>query len=413
MNRPFVHPFQNAAAPPQQKFDSINNKTKRGVGGRMHSCREDPRVFIEDDEDKIQKLLEVYSTKPARALGVVDQFRSFARVFALYRKGKNPIDAFAVKVMNFEDRFLQEKGRIEIRIACMLNTIRKETPIFVYTLGYFICQGLLDEKEEEHNNLEITCAWRKELPHTIRNESRFIHMFMHKPEFGFLSTDGGEDSENVNYNVRGFTLDYVISLLFILFHGIYIARKRLGFMHGDIHAGNLMFTLTPGHVNTHFNLMVSKIQHNVSFISGFTPKVIDFGYSKAGLKISHEQQDLEYFVETLMKHKEVSALFDLNAYFRTNNKKEWKPEYQKLFQSANNDPESIERFLLDDPLFQNVSSIEKARPQKHRLVETCVVCGKHDAAFRFQDTAAGLCSPFCSHRIGPLAHFLPREDFIQ
>lgn len=223
---------------------------------------------------------------------------------------------------------------------------------------------------------------------------------MHKPDTGFLSSGGLNDS---NYMVTGLEKPkYAIALLFLLVHAIYIARKLLGFAHHDIHKGNIMFDISTSSDGL-FNLDVENISHQIKFIRGWVPKLIDFGYATTHTHpneyAKNNGQDINEIFDLFYMRRDLANAFNLDTVRKRN---------KMLLDSKYDDYKTVASFLLKDPIFENVNTIERIQKKRLKLeTQMCNTCGAAPAAFEFKGRQTVVCNEFCGSRIRALSGILP------
>lgn len=69
------------------------------------------------------------------------------------------------------------------------------------------------------------------------------------------------------------------SALFFLLHGLYVARQRIGFQHGDIHSGNVMIQQELSMRRTPTPTTLRYGEYEATVTSRFVPRFIDYGRS--------------------------------------------------------------------------------------------------------------------------------------
>jgi len=370
----------------------------------MHNCSDLPDITkqnLEKDE-KCAKLFRkhyIYND-PVEVLGK----GSIATVFNVYSK-TDINKQIAVKILPYGPD-LDKLSNKELGIACELNSLRELSPIFVYTMGYIVCSAVPNE-------------WKRKMD-VYKDEPLYLYMFMHKPQVSFDE----RDKDTRDYKVASLDeREYAISLLFILLHGIYVGRKLFEFVHHDIHAKNVMFAYTEDD-HQPFKLSVENVEHNVSFIPHYVPKLIDFGRSSTKTYVDERSQNLGNDVETIFnlfnKRNDLQKSLDLSFLEKSDREKNipdpetgrftvYKKEYEELITSKYNNPGVIAKFLLHDDLFKNVRTINRTntKKQKTKKIQSCITCGGGEMKFEFKNREGGVCHEFCARQIGPLTMFLP------
>lgn len=351
----------------------------------MYSCSDLPNepddVILKKHSKCNASFRERFSFYPMKVLGK----GTGGTVYSAFDKQDNS-KQIAVKIIPYANR-LEALSRKELGIACELNSLKDLTPVFVHTFGYLIC------------NI-IPSKWKTQLPPQYQNEAMYMYIFMHKPDTGFLSSGGLDDGR---YMVTGLEKPkYAISLLFLLVHAIYVARKLLEFAHHDLHEGNIMFDISTSSDGL-FSLDVENITHQVKFMRGWVPKLIDFGngttknhpYERA----QNNGQDIFKMFNLFLKRKDLAKALDLDPVRERN---------VPLLDSKYNDYKIVAKFLLNDPIFENVSTIERIQKKRLKLEQQmCNACGAAPAAFEFKGRQTVLCNEFCGSRIKSLSGILP------
>lgn len=229
--------------------ESIKKKgMDRREGLKIHDCSELPKFArLTLDSDCLERIQSTFALKDFVGNG------QYGLVFQVSKfDEKNSNEDLVVKVSEINEK--------ELRIACSLNGLSNETPIFPHTYGWLICPT-------------IPHRWGAAAGRKLR-----AHMFFLAPPEQFMFTF--MQPVDVKWNNLSLTENhgYRVALFFLL-HGLLMAKKRLGsFIHGDIHEKNVMLqpilstqtsTLRYGH-------------YEAELVCQYVPRLIDYGRSSMG-----------------------------------------------------------------------------------------------------------------------------------
>jgi hypothetical protein len=236
--------------------------------------------------------------------------------------------------------FASPKTKIAIKISLIkdlgiiyqLNELQNLTPFFIYTHGWFSMNGIpemwrdtVDEYPEEYDHSILLCQ------------------VMDLPTYKF--DDKG---------IRLTELEYR-QILYIMVHGIELAKTKFGYKHGNLHAGQIFLR-----INGNPQLTIS----NTTIKMGrFCPKLIDFTYD------SKEKDDIDTLISIVRN---------------------------KMYQQKNRSLIEFEEYakIRNDSYFDSIIIKRNVEPLKHH----CMVC--HDeATLEWQNT---FCSKECSDYWEPL-----------
>lgn len=213
-------------------------------GLKIHDCSELPRdAELSRDADCLKHVVQTSGLSVWRGSG---QYWFVIK-----------LDAMTVKVGTVKET--------ELRIACQLNGLADETPVFPHTYGWLVCdsmpnrwRALLRYKKPDHNFLLDPAP------------SRFLFTFVQVAEPNW------EDASFSEYH--GYR-----TALFFLLHALYVARRRFGFRHGNLHSGNIMLqcprssTRRPeGHPTP-----LRYAQTEAQVTSNWVPRLINYGQVSA------------------------------------------------------------------------------------------------------------------------------------
>lgn len=255
----------------------------------------------------------------------------------------------------------------EVKMGCMLNTIKDYTPAFAYTFGWITCSSL-PKRWEAFLNINPN-----EVTRAIKNGEPLLYIVM----------------EYIKYTWKddGFALsiDKMIPIMFLMYHGLYIARKHLKIIHQDLfNSNNIM--LTPADKDATFQIYVGKFQYTLKNLY-FIPKFIDFGQATDVYDDDDYISDLEHiqeaFIDKLHSNKQDTSKF--REFFNTN-----------LYKTAmtNHQYEHIENLLLYSKIFEHPDIVKSENP---RVEAKCTFCGSN-ATRKWENTDIKFCKNICYHR---------------
>lgn len=276
-----------------------------------------------------------------------------------------------------------ESANHELRIACMVNELAKVTPVFVHTVGWLVSR-------------RIPSSWRNVPDFKIDGEqfdcavSSYMFIFMEKVAYKF------DDLAII------MTVDNVKQCLFVLLHGLLMARHALDFNHNDLHMGNIMFDISGSDEPLHLSL--EHVDFSIHGM-GYYPKFIDFGKSQTKTTLHH----------TVIFHPDVKHIFDafsarfpvaMEFYNDT-----WKRSHQELLHSQGDNYQILLHFLIEDTLFDNGIVQKQHHPasnvKRQRVISNrCCLCGT--AATVTLDTRSDLafCTDFCALKLNKIMPLL-------
>lgn len=286
--------------------------------------------------------------------------------------------ALAVKVM-----LLSDKSSInDIEIACQLNGLQKLTPFFIYTHGWFILDGIpkiwrdtIDDYPDRYDTNTLLCQ------------------MMDKSAYNFD-----------DITVRLTEAEYK-QILYIMLHGIELAKSRLGFKHGDLHVGQILLNVNR---NEQLTIDTTVIQ-----MDRFCPKLIDFGFSTTDL---HPERSFQSFSQSFSTDSSENVSFgdeedvshhtlkdDVDTLISIVHEK----MRQQLFarKRSHNQfftPRSLKEFeqyaeTRDNSYFDSIIVRRDVEPLKNH----CMVC-HGEATLEWKNTGYTFCSKKCSNYWEPL-----------
>jgi hypothetical protein len=145
----------------------------------------------------------------------------------------------------------------EIQVACALNVLLEETPVFPHTYGWLVGDT-------------VPKGWMLFLKTMEPDHDLIVYpppLFM----FTFVQPVDDKWDDTLLAVENGYRV-----VLFFLLHGLYVARSRLGFNHGDIHGGNIMMEY---HMQQEKENILRYGPYEAEVKSRFVPRFIDYGYS--------------------------------------------------------------------------------------------------------------------------------------
>jgi len=314
-------------------------------------------------------------------------------------KTDGPQQKIVCKIMPLDENAIQD-----ISIACQLNDLHDETPVFVLTFGWLACS-------------EIPQEWRQ-------------YMFQ-LPEGVDWSTDmlvfQIMDFAPETWADKSLTLlpDEYEAMLFLLLHGLYVARRRLGsFSHNDIHEGQLL--LYPCAPNTIIQCRVEKTVFAVT-CQRFVPKLIDFGLSttqqfrltSANNYSEDEDDGLFEKAATAASADANSDVKDLIIEFERRMKKDGMKQIPKrssfledALQSAASDHQVIAEVLLNDGRFKRVAQKQNKKHKQDAAAVNCMVCHSLPAQFEWQNTMLKFCTAHCAEKWANIGGMMNPQNFL-
>lgn len=201
----------------------------------------------------------------------------------------------------------------ELRIGCELNALYEFTPVFPHTFGWLVCH-------------EIPHKWRRTMTYE-QKQHKIATEYENPLLFIFVQP---VDEKWVEFPLNGIDHAYRTSL-FILLHGLWVARTRLGFQHGDLHGNNLM--LQPQISRRQEPVQLQYNQTEVLVYTELVPRIIDYGKSettKNRQKGPAHKNDIRFLREEFSLRLEDDAenyegvVEERQAFFRLIASPEWK-----------------------------------------------------------------------------------------
>jgi hypothetical protein len=352
----------------------------------FHDCSELPSVPFETDRDCLDRIVSIFSGVNWRGNGQSGFVIETGAAFGNPPRNESLIVKIGPVVVT------------EIEIACELNGLIGETPVFTHTFGWLICQTIPD-------------PWHRILQLKARD-----HKLLKTPPLNFMFTFG----QPVQYDFDDFSLldnhGYRVALFFLL-HGLYCAAAKIGFRHGDIHSGNVRVQKrAPQHQREPTMLRYGIFEIEVT--SDFVPRFIDYGRSTTHrYKDTHTTNDLRQLREMFAKRldedgddEDSPARSEMIAFnlFVANSK--WWAELEDRY--PNEGPDVI-LALLNHSYFE-VDEIQRhqiKRPAPATLIETrCFHCCAPESHYRIDHKGAAtskyFCHPSCYESIHGVVRFI-------
>jgi len=243
---------------------------------------------------------------------------------------------------------LTQEGIDEVKAQCLLNSLSDKTGIFARAFGWIVCDAMPK-------------AWDM-VDYEVEEEGqKYLFIFMEKTQKSWLTPKKLKKKMKM-------TDAQLKHILYLLIHGLYVARKEIGFSHDDLHSGNLMLQVVPGKSGTRF-----------------VPKLIDFGFALIGEDSEPEEQSEDDMfgsagVEASTDMGQIVHLFDgvFAGFFDSE-------EYWEARASGRNDYKTLKRLLKMD--------FFKEEATKENTLK-CAVCAHNVARYQWRGMAPEY--KFCS-----------------
>lgn len=329
---------------------------------KIHNCNELPSVVnLHEDPDCLDQVNTIFDVERWMGEG------QYGMVMRLGRKEDvtYPIEQIAVKVSPVSE--------VELRVACKMNAARQETPIFLFTYGWLLCKEIPERWKAITN---IT-----ERRHSILRTSPVLFTFMQPVEH------------------KWFDIPYVIdhryrTCLFILLHGLWVARSRFNFHHGDLHGGNIMLQRVKYAKDVKTTFRYGEIEASV-YVE-FMPRLIDYGYASTKTYKSDRdfhKTDLEMLRQTFDDRFESDseaygdvAFQEQKAFYAFLRSPEWK--------NAESNPDADSMLPLFSHSYFDVPEIQRHQVKRHKSIEArCFTCCSSNVKFQI------------NHKISESKHF--------
>lgn len=275
----------------------------------------------------------------------------------------------------------------EIKVACALNNLSGETPVFPHTYGWLVGETVPEDwlsflKAKKHNHKLI----RAPPP-----------MFM----FTFIQPVKSKWEDAMLLSENGYRV-----VLFFLLHGLFVVRRALGFNHGDIRGDNIMMEY---HMQQQKETTLRYGQYEAEVKTRYVPRFIDYGRST----VNNEKvraNDLEY----LRKMFEERLSEDANS--ETPVAQDELREFKTFVASSGwekieyvSSPEVIQTFL--EHSYFDISEIQR-RQVKRQAVESqlrCFSCCAPSPEHQINHQVAApkyFCSKWCYEKMHAVCGFI-------
>jgi len=333
----------------------------------MRPCSETPTAKGPQDEGCLQTLTSMFSF--LYRIGNKKTV-SASLVFRLSQKSQEIV----VKAIPLK----KEEDLKDIKIACLLNGLTEESPIFVRTFGWIKCK-------------EIPPLWtkglnlKKDAPESFSKGKIDNYIFQVMSFSSHPWTDMQISLDLEEYRV----------MLFLLLHGLLLAKNRFGFKHNDIHEGQVLFQMcTP---NTPIVVEVGKQRYTI-VCQRFVPKLIDFGLSTIfgekeedednsySISNSEEEDDFERVNNGVFDDQDIR---DLLYMFEQRMEKDKVVPF--VFQKGRT--ATLESILLKDPVFESLRK-NVATINSHYFCDVC----SSVAHMEWQNKGIRFCDDTCAYQ---------------
>jgi hypothetical protein len=242
----------------------------------------------------------------------------------------------------------------ETQIACLLNGMRKQTPVFGEVYGWQYCEG-------------IPKKWKEIL--TSMPPVRIL--FKHNRWFKLIAME----HNGVSYGKMSPSAHERRQVLFLILHGLLVVRQTYPrFQHRDIHDSNILLKVRDPSVPITLELPVSKRMFEMTGVT-YIPRLIDYGQSVIDSDISADVDldDLRSFV-----------FFEQNM------------EEHVFLSNIINHGKSLDEDTLLDPFFENVINVQSKRTKIGHLCQTCF--SKSATIQHVSDSTRVFCGEACFYK---------------
>lgn len=178
---------------------------------------------------------------------------------------KNPINGwsvndFAIMKLQQPSAFKDENLLHEVVVGLILNNMKMYLPCFMYTYGGIFC-GYPDEVEMKGSDYSHICKG---------NDLHTVVITENIP--GNMSMD--DFVRDSNYSIE----DKIKALLMVAF-SLNEANKNYGYVHGDLHAKNIMIRVESSEVEFNFVYSSGGDNYSITIETKYVPIIIDYGRS--------------------------------------------------------------------------------------------------------------------------------------
>lgn len=358
----------------------------------LHPCSDAPTNNTDFKEKDIACLREISKHYITTNGGIRLGSGNNATVYKLHSR-RNYEDTVAVKIVPYEDI-----GNKEVGIACELNSMKDLTPCVIRTYGYLVC-----DRDGLHR------VWLESVPAPFNMDKTYMLMFMEAPPYKWKYANEKDDPFPIQRR------EDAMALFFIMAHALYILRKKLGFVHGDLHNDNVLLSIqAQDRVRLFFN---ENDYSDVDLPYNMMPKFIDYGtaythrYAKTGptRPFTDTQMLLNLFdATTRFGRADVNRLVDMRQLYQQH----MSLKLQKIFETEETGDYAhkiIRIMLRQKGIFDNVSTIRHGTLEKPaKRAKRCIQCGIGDGTHMLEGKDGVLCGSFCDSMIGDMGLFLPK-----
>lgn len=329
----------------------------------MHLCSESPNSKRTEDSNCLDVLASNYTF--VYRVGDKESV-SASLVFKLSRETQD----VAVKVIPLKD----DASLNDTRLSCLLNGLDEATPIFIKTLGWLKCNT-------------IPATWirdvdmQRDVPKVFKaKKNTYIFQVM-------AFTSHAWSDARIHLSVEEYRV-----MLFLLIHGLWLARTRHNIRHNDVHEGQVLFQTCKK--DTPITVSVGKQSFQV-MCERFVPKLIDFGLattedeeSESGSGSGSEEDSMFDDEDAPVKDEDLRNLLEMFEQRMVRDK--LKPFAYSLPKVER----TFESLLLKDKVFDSIRK-SKATTVESPLVR-CDVCSSH-AQHQWQGTNVRFCGEVCAY----------------
>lgn len=348
---------------------------------KIHECSELPSLAnLELDADCVDRMASVYDALKLRGSG---QYGFAMEIITAYgNPPKN--ETLIVKISTINTN--------ELRVACELNSIMSETPIFPHAYGWLICSKVPDD-------------WLSLLRIRARH-----HMILTNPPSSFMFTFIQPVKETWDDATLPANHGYRVTLFFLL-HGLYVTRRKIGFNHGDIHAGNIM-------LEYHLKETISILRYNhyeAEVRSRYVPRLIDYGRSSTSRHTDNEgASDLKQLRKTFderldydMDNDQLGANEEAIAFNQFVASVKWRQAEEVYGKHGNADLilPMLEHSYFDVPEIQR----QQVKRQAIEPIQRCFSCCTTNPRHQINHQVAApkyFCSDWCYGKIHAICRFI-------
>lgn len=348
---------------------------------KIHGCDELPKdTPIQQDADCLERIQDTYLAANWTGEGM---YGMALRLVTCKMGGRS--QDLIVKVGMIDET--------ELRIGCELNALYELTPVFPHTFGWLVCH-------------EIPDKWLR----TMTLEQLESVKIWDKPPLLFIFVQP-VDEKWVDFPLRGVDHAYRTSL-FILLHGLWVARTRLGFQHNDLHGDNLM--LQPQISRRREPVRLQYNQTEVLIDTELVPRIIDYGRSET-TKNRQEgyacKNDIRFLREEFTfrlkddSEKYEGVVDERQAFFRLIASPEWRVAEDEYTERG---PDIILP-ILQNAYFQIPEIVQRSMKRPLVSIERCFSCCASNPGHQIQHNQTSpkyFCNAQCYEKIHGICPFI-------